>query len=75
MFLDRLCLVVVFDIRSTRAQLNIVFNFFKPAGPLCCKASDFNKRTFVVTYSAINVLPALSHSLKIIFSNSFLYSL
>lgn len=75
MFLDRLCLVVVFDTQSTRAQLSIVFTFSKPARLLYYKASNFNKRTFIAICPAINALPALPHSLKIDFSDSFLYCL
>lgn len=75
MFLDRLCLVVTFDIQSTSAQSNIIFTLSKPVGPLYCRASDFNKQTFVATCPAINVLPALFHSPKIVFSDLFLYCL
>ena len=75
MVLDYSCLVIAFDTWSTRAQLSIVFTLSKPAGHLCYRASDFNKRTFVATCLAINTSLALLYSLKIVFPDSFLYCL
>ena len=75
MFLDCLYLVIAFDTRSTRVQLSIVFTLSKPVRPRYDRASDFNKQMFVATCFAINALPALLHSLKIVFFDSFLYCL
>lgn len=75
MFLDYLCLIVVFNIQSTKAYLSIVITFFKPAEPMYYKTSDFNKQMFIITCFSINTLSAFFYSLKIVFSNLFLYYL